>query len=254
MTTAVERARKWYGRLPGPLGNAYRRLRPKDRTIGDMSYWWHGDLERKPIEQILAVPSDVAISLLKPADRTYGTSVTLQELTCLVMAVQAAGARRVLEIGTFDGNTALNLAANLPDDGRVVTVDLPVEFSAEDDLAIDCDTRFRNVTRRNRVGAQFRGHRLEARIQQIYADSAQLDFDALGTFDLAFIDGCHSYEYVRADSANVLKVVRSGGIIAWHDYGSHASVSAAVDELRDHSRLDGLAVVEGTRLAIARVR
>ena len=34
-------------------------------------------------------------------------------------------AKRVLEVGTFNENAALNLAANLPEGGEVVTLDLP---------------------------------------------------------------------------------------------------------------------------------
>ena len=37
--------------------------------------------------------------------------------------------------------------------------------------------------------------------------------------DFFFIDGSHSYEYVRSDTLNALKCCHSGSIIAWHDFG-----------------------------------
>jgi len=44
--------------------------------------------------------------------------------------VQAIGAKRVLEIGTFTGYSALWIASGLPDDGEVVTLDLDPETNA----------------------------------------------------------------------------------------------------------------------------
>ena len=40
----------------------------------------------------------------------------------LNMLVAISGARRILEIGTFTGYSALSMAAALPADGRVITL------------------------------------------------------------------------------------------------------------------------------------
>lgn len=48
----------------------------------------------------------------------------------LKMMVQACGARRVLEIGTFTGYSALSMAAGLPSDGELITCDIDKETSA----------------------------------------------------------------------------------------------------------------------------
>src|SRR3954465_4819844 len=42
----------------------------------------------------------------------------------LKLLAQISGARRVLEIGTFTGYSALSLAEGLPEDGRVVTCEI----------------------------------------------------------------------------------------------------------------------------------
>ena len=43
--------------------------------------------------------------------------------------------------------------------------------------------------------------------------------------DLIFVDGAHSYEYVKNDTVKGLEMLRPGGIIAWHDCTpSHADV------------------------------
>jgi caffeoyl-CoA O-methyltransferase len=48
----------------------------------------------------------------------------------LQMLVAAAGARRVLEIGTFTGFSALMMAAALPPDGELITLELSEEHAA----------------------------------------------------------------------------------------------------------------------------
>jgi caffeoyl-CoA O-methyltransferase len=54
----------------------------------------------------------------------------LAEIRLLQMLVAATDARRVLEIGTFTGLAALALAAALPADGRVITVERNPELAA----------------------------------------------------------------------------------------------------------------------------
>ena len=48
----------------------------------------------------------------------------------LRMLVQACGARRVLEIGTFTGYSALSMAAGLPADGELITCDIDKDTNA----------------------------------------------------------------------------------------------------------------------------
>lgn len=48
----------------------------------------------------------------------------------LRMLVQACGARRVLEIGTYTGYSALSMAAGLPVDGELITCDIDKQTNA----------------------------------------------------------------------------------------------------------------------------
>jgi caffeoyl-CoA O-methyltransferase len=52
------------------------------------------------------------------------------EGTLLQMLVGLVGARRVLELGTFTGFSALMMASALPDDGKLITCDVDAETSA----------------------------------------------------------------------------------------------------------------------------
>lgn len=51
----------------------------------------------------------------------------------------------------------------------------------------------------------------------IQGDSTVVHSDIDETFDALFIDGNHSYEYVKKDFENYSKKVKPGGIIAFHD-------------------------------------
>jgi caffeoyl-CoA O-methyltransferase len=68
--------------------------------------------------------------LAELAAETKATMAAPQMLTgttegrFLEVLVAATGARRVLEIGTFTGYSALSMAAALPDDGRIDTLDI----------------------------------------------------------------------------------------------------------------------------------
>jgi caffeoyl-CoA O-methyltransferase len=68
--------------------------------------------------------------LAELADETKATMAAPQMLTgtiegrFLEILVASTGARRVLEIGTFTGYSALSMAAALPEDGRIDTLDI----------------------------------------------------------------------------------------------------------------------------------
>jgi hypothetical protein len=65
-------------------------------------------------------------------------------------------------------------------------------------------------------------HPAGKRVQCLYGDSARFDFSRFhGRVDLFFIDGAHSYDYVRNDTLKALECCHPGSIIAWHDYGRH---------------------------------
>ncbi len=56
--------------------------------------------------------------------RRGSESLTLLETFILIAAMKVVRARTVFEFGTFLGVTTLNLASNLPDEGRLFTLDL----------------------------------------------------------------------------------------------------------------------------------
>lgn len=191
---------------------------------------------------------DVPIRLREPV--SADGNVTLLELAILNALVAVRQPRRIFEIGTFDGRTALNFAANAPL-ATVHTLDLPP--AVEPALPVHPDDRqFIRRSQDGERGRRFRGAPEEKRIVQLHGDSARFDYGAFsGAIDFVFVDGSHSYEYVLSDSRNALAMAAPGSLIVWHDYGEWEGVTRALNELHaTQPRFAALRHVGETTLAL----
>jgi len=222
---------------------------PKDPSAIRLSRWRHGNLPRVPITAVVDGLEQLDVTLLRAFDRVHDVSVDREELLALVGLVKATRPMNLLEIGTYDGNTTLNLAANAAAGAIVTTVDLPIEWPGR--LVLNVPQAMINVaTKRPPVGWQYHGSQHAGSIRQILCDSAELDWKRLPVpFDFIFIDGCHHYVYVKHDTEHAVQYVKPGGLIVWHDYGYIADVSRVVDQLALQIPIK---VIQGTRLAVAR--
>lgn len=199
------------------------------------------------VAQLLA--PDIAIQTR--AEAAALGNVSLLELVVLDKLLRMYPSRGVFEIGTFDGRTTLNLAANAPAGARVFTLDLPRAQADQTKYRLDRSDRF--CVEKERSGARFVGTDLEPVITQLYGDSATFDFGPYrGQIGFVFVDGAHSYEYVLSDSRNALELLPNRrGVIAWHDYGVWDGVTAALNELHQRGGEFGkLRHVEQTSLAV----
>jgi predicted O-methyltransferase YrrM len=225
----------WRGLFP--LG-----IVPKDPEAFRIGGWSAGKLPRQKITEVFPGIVSESVHVERVFDRDILTSIDPMEITTLCAVARHIRAKRILEIGTFNGNTALNFALNLPE-AEIVTVDLPPNW--DNNLAINVPDLYANVTDRSAIGVQFRDHPSAGRIRQVFGDSGTLDFASLGgKFDFIFIDGNHHYDYVVSDTKKAIEVLAPGGVIAWHDYGMMDDVSDAVDaekQLKKHA-------IGGTRL------
>jgi Methyltransferase domain len=180
-------------------------------------------------------------------------NVNLAELAILAQAAAAIPPGSiVVEIGTFDGRTTLNLAVNAAPTS-VVTLDLPPDERA----AFALVPGERQYVDKPQPGARFRAcappwRAAARRITQLLGDSATFDWSPCqGRAGLVFVDGSHAYDYVRKDSETAMRLVAPGGIVLWHDYGRWEGVTRALDELETERRL-GLRHIAGTSLVIWR--
>ena len=173
------------------------------------------------------IDRDIEIKVVNPFHREQGKSLNSRELLYLCYLIDHYKPSMILDIGTFEGNTALNMLANTYDHAELWTVDI-----GDIDPKIDVKgTRYDNHTKKNVVGSQIKGHELFERTTMIYEDSMDLDWEDLPWFDFILIDGCHKYEVVKHDTEMALAHLNLGGVILWHDYGFLPDVTKVVDDL-----------------------
>lgn len=134
----------------------------------------------------------------------------------LHILARAIGARRILEIGTLAGYSAIWLARALPEDGRLVTL----EF----------DPRHAEVARANLARGGLAG-RVEVVTGPALETLPQLEAQGQGSFDLVFID---------ADKPNypgylrwALRLARPGGLIVADNVVRAGEVLAPPDEFAE---------------------
>lgn len=169
----------------------------------------------------------------------------------LVLAAlcRGLGCRSFFEIGTSYGRTAWTVARNDPSID-VYTLDVPLDQPAEAtalELAADDRHFFRTA---DTCGSAFRGTPEAERITQLWGDSASFDFAPYaGRIDFVYVDGAHTYDYVRSDTERALAMLSPTGTIAWDDYTTGPGVYAGVNDVaRDLDR--PVHHLFGTRMAI----
>jgi hypothetical protein len=201
---------------------------------------WSGVLKRSPIRLV--------------ETQKHDGNVNLSELAMLALAAfTIPPGSEIIEIGTFDGRTALNLAVNGGAAVAIATLDLPAHQAPE--FATEASER--RYIDKPAPGARLRlchdPWRVYAeRVVQLSGDSATFDWSAhQGRAGLVFVDGSHSQDYVRQDSETAMHLLMPRGVVMWHDYGVWPGVTRALEELEDSRRL-GLVHIRGTSLVFWR--
>ena len=212
------------------------------------------DPNAKPAPTVPKIPAaqvigdETAVRLSRIAD--VAGNITPTELMVIAAFVKQRQPAVCFEIGTFDGRTTENMAANQPDGGKCFTLDLPP--NAADQAALPLASGDKDYINKPVSGARISDQARSGRITQLYGDSATFDFAPYaGQVDLMFVDGAHSYEYVLADTDKAWKMVRPGGLILWHDYDSRwwPGVTRALNQLQTQDpRFRDIRHIENTAL------
>ncbi|WP_223487685.1 class I SAM-dependent methyltransferase [Pseudomonas sp. A-RE-19] len=169
----------------------------------------------------------------------------------LALLVKLIGARRLLEVGTFTGYSALCMAAALPDDGSLICCDLPGDY---------------NATARRYWQEAGLAACIDLRLAPALETLAQLERQGQGGhFDLIFID---------ADKANypaylehALRLLRVGGLAVFDntlwsgrvlednpESEDTRAIQALNRALKDDSRVDLSLLPLGDGLTLCRKR
>lgn len=123
----------------------------------------------------------------------------------------------ILEVGSWFGFSAVVMA-------RVARTVHSVDWHRGDPHAGEQDTLAEFWANLKRHGVR---DKVVAHVGEV---AAVLPFLAAESFDGAFIDGFHTTEAVARDIELVLPLIRTGGFLAFHDYGRFG-VREAVDAL-----------------------
>lgn len=147
------------------------------------------------------------------------SSISELEALGLVLLLKKAKAVNVFEFGTYKGVSITQLALNLPKGSRIFTLDLP-DDDPRSVFAITAPHDLR-IAREKGKGSLV-PEDARAKIQFLAEDSATFDEKPLcGQMDFVFVDGAHNEDYVRNDSEKAWRMLRPGGVVAWHDCRIH---------------------------------
>ncbi len=202
------------------------------------------NIPKRPLEDLIECPK---LQLSNFFSRNGNLSS--YELLAIASIASSRGARRLLEIGTFDGNTTLQLALNTPEDAVIHTIDLPEGDSATKEPVLESDLQF--IADPSKMERKFLGTSVAHKVVQHLGDSTSYDFAQFakeGSLDFIFIDGGHSYECVKSDTKNAWKVLAQSGCILWHDFTPH--FGGVYQFLHELSETHDLIHIEGTNLVI----
>jgi predicted O-methyltransferase YrrM len=160
-------------------------------------------------------------------------STPLVDVIMLLKLTACAHPKRILEIGSFRGYTALLIAQHSDADARIVTVDRYPEHGEA----------YRNTPFATKI---------ERRVGEM--GGAMFAGDKPQSYDLIFVDADHLYAGVKKDSELVLPLVSPSGYVLWHDYTNWGYFNGenGVPEYLGELAATGLPVahISGTNLAI----
>ena len=205
---------------------------------------WHAHRSRLTkchLDQLFPGIMNKQISLIAPLAEEIG-NVWPKELIILAALCQYLQPTTVFEIGTFNGRTTVNLAANSL--AAIHTLDIPADHPI-----------FRRTAGEERyqlsdsAGIFYRQSEYKDRVTQWWADSAEFDERPLvGTMDLVFVDGAHDDEHMKSDSEKAFRMITDKGTIVWHDYSFRCP--GVSDYLEGHELREHFFSIPDTRLVL----
>lgn len=150
----------------------------------------------------------------------------------VIKAIVGFQSKRILEIGSYKGTTAMLMAENSPPDTKIFTLDIDPGH-----------------------GSVFRGTPQEEKITRIVGDSSLENASRHAPYDFIFIDGDHGRKGAYRDSLVALEVLSDDGVIFWHDYQNHdyfvhraGAVPEALRLIQDEKGIP-IVSIEGTMIA-----
>lgn len=145
--------------------------------------------------------------------------------------MKLTGAKNVIELGTFQGQTALEIIKNLPEDGKAYLVD--IEDHRCDELKDLCDNK---------------------RIIFMQESSFTAIPKIQDKPDLVFIDSVHEFKHIQKEVALVEALGNRECVLAFHDSVHMWEVASYLEWLRRWYNVTTLPTTQGRGLSIARIK
>jgi len=182
-----------------------RRLKPHlEKIYGEVAY----EKSRIPVCDLRQIIGDKAPLIRLENFLPENKNISVEEMVNICLLVAHFQPKAILELGTFNGNSTLQMAANAPADTIIHTGDLVDSTSSRLHLSGEKPRRF--------IGTSY-----EPRIRQIHDDTMSMDFSVFcgaGKPDFIFIDAGHSYDCVKNDTEKTFAIMAPGAVVLWHDY------------------------------------
>ena len=168
----------------------------------------HQALLHKKYQKLNSLPQIEFSDLKEPFDGSVETFLldgSSLPTDLALLKTLAQGKESYFEIGTWRGESVWNVSKHIND---CTTFNLPKEEIDKLGMPKKYAELHGFLSKRNPV------------IKHLTGNSAAYDFKELGRkFDLIFIDGDHSYEMVKNDTAKVFEsLVHENSVVVWHDY------------------------------------
>lgn len=153
-------------------------------------------------------------------------NVSIEEVCKICLIIKYLSPKKILELGTYNGMTTLQMSLNAPSDCKIFTLDLPEDYETNIPLS-ELDWHVAKSIKNKfgtKTGSYFSNNPRIKNIVQLLGDSATYDFKDIGNdVDIIFIDAAHDYANKLIDTNNAYKMIKKGGVIIWHDFKSPAN-------------------------------
>lgn len=178
------------------------------------------------------------IPFIYPEAKYVNGNISEFEMMVICLICKNLNPDKVLEFGTFNGRTTINIASNIPSDGLIITVDLPKDKLNKTKYPLEGISKSSENDELGYVGKKIKLYNrypiaIKSKIHQMWMDTAEFPVkEYQHYFDFIFVDASHAYENVLNDSYNVMKCIQpSTGFILWHDYNGWPGVTKALNEI-----------------------
>ena len=148
-----------------------------------------------------------------------------------IISVLSTISKNILEFGTCSGKTTYLMALNSDKDSKIYTVTLnPSDIENINKKNGDSKIAQKNIINETIYDKfLFSGEPEEKKIKVFFMNSLKFDEKSfVNKMDLIFIDGGHTFSIIKNDSEKAFKMIKSKGIILWHDYNLGKSSSKDV--------------------------